>query len=202
MSQTYPSTPITSGTTFNAQVTFLNAGTTTWTPGAFALVLQSGSVAPPETPTSFPLPSPIVPGGQVTFSMTLPGSSIAGKFQYVWQMQQLNVESFGDMTPPGSIQVGGILAEQQKIVGNDVEITITDSVTNHPVSGATVVIKEDSGKVKLTTNNQGIVKTAQPRCFEGSNYEGIKPIPIYGPCNASASAQPDYGEIFFFVPSQ
>jgi hypothetical protein len=202
MSQSYPSTPISAVTTFNAQVTFLNAGTTTWTPGAFALVLQPVSRAPQGTPTSIPLPAAIAPGSQVTFAMNLPASGTAGIYQYVWQMQQLNVESFGDLTPPGLVQVGGTLDEQQRLLGSNVEITITDSATKQPVSGVTVVINEDSGKVSLTTSSQGTVSTLQPRCYKGSTSGGVKPFPIYGSCDASASKQPDYGEIFFFVPSQ
>jgi hypothetical protein len=202
MSQSYPSTPINAATTFNAQITFLNAGTTPWTTGAFVLSLLPVSLAPQGTPTSVPLPSDVAPGTFVTFNLTLPASGVAGKFSYVWQMQQVNVESFGDFTPQGVVQIGGILAEQQKSLGSEVEIIITDSVTQQPVSGASVVINEDNGKVSLTTNSQGIVSARRPRCYQGSEHGGVKPVPIYGPCSANASKQPDYGEIFFFVPSQ
>ena len=134
ISQSYPSTPVSAGTTFQGQITFLNAGATTWTPGAYALALQPFSFAPRGTPTSIPLPSAVAPGGQITFQLNLPASDTAGRYGYVWQMQQLNVESFGDSTPPGAVEVGGTLAVTQKLVRGEDVITITDSVTKQPVS--------------------------------------------------------------------
>jgi hypothetical protein len=203
ISQSYPSAPINAGTTFQAQVTFFNAGTTTWTTGSFVLSLWPGGLHPVGTPTTIPLPAAVAPGTQVTFTLSLPASNLAGAYTYQWQMQQVGVESFGESTPSASVQVGGILSQKQASgPRGKTQITITDSATNLPVPGATVTINATSGDTSVTTDSQGNVLVNRPRCLEGSTVgSNGKPIPpVYGPCPATAEKQPEYGAIYFEVP--
>jgi Ig-like domain from next to BRCA1 gene len=199
LSQTYPSTPLPIGTTFQASVTFFNDGTTTWTPGAYSLQLVDVIPgAPANTPTSIPLPAAVSPGNEVTFTMNLP-APVAGTFRYLWRMNQQHVEQFGDLTPWSSVQVGGKLAVATRVFGLKTTVTVTDATANRPVAGATVVVFDDSGGDSFTTDASGKVTFPTPMCTTG-NEMGVngKPARIRVPCSAMAS-KPGYGDVHFFI---
>jgi hypothetical protein len=116
-----PPVSVHAGNAFSVRANYLNDGTTTWKRGTFRLVsavdgdLFWGS-------DGVDLPNDVQPGDEVTFTLSLkapvkvsPTDKCATapggvKCNFAWEMNEQNVESFGDPTPTGIITVLGATA--------------------------------------------------------------------------------------------
>ena len=209
LSQTSPSGRVGVGANFQASVTFFNAGTTTWTQAAYTLSLVAKRPSTANIPLTFPLPADVPPGNQVTFTLPNLSSAIAGMLSYQWQMNQTNIESFGDPSPWVSLQVGGRLASTEAAgrVFDQAKVTITDADTHLPVKGAQITGTDDTGTFgPLTTDALGNVTFTLPHCTKASGNPRnslLPPKPLSVPCAATASKSPDYAPLnFFLAPAQ
>lgn len=115
VSQSVPTTMI-AGHTYSAQVTMLNAGSTTWT-AADSYVL--GSQNPQDNTTwgfyRVSLPGNVAPGQQGTFTFTVTAPATPGSYAFQWRMLREFVEWFGDTTPSVQVAVTAGLQNAQFI---------------------------------------------------------------------------------------
>jgi hypothetical protein len=113
-----PPASVTAGTPFTVKAVYLNDGTTTWHKGTYQLVSKLDSDLFWGS-DSVDLPNDAMPGDELTITLSLKApsqvsasdkcASVANgvSCNFAWQMNQHNVESFGDVTPVGIIKIVG-----------------------------------------------------------------------------------------------
>jgi len=91
---------------YSVSVTMKNIGNTTWQAGTlFALGSQNPQDNTRWGMSRVPLPNPVAPGAQVTFSFIVNAPATPGKYNFQWRMVQDNVGWFGDLTPNVQVSV-------------------------------------------------------------------------------------------------
>jgi hypothetical protein len=86
------------GTTFTAQLTFLNLGTGVWRKGLDKLALAAGENHGIWGASQFDIPGDVNPGEPVTISLPLTAPAFVGTYAFRWQMVGEDGTGFGDVT--------------------------------------------------------------------------------------------------------
>jgi uncharacterized membrane protein len=97
VSQSVPTT-MTVLQTASVTVTMNNTGTTTWTAGTYFLGSQNPQGNTTWGPSQVGLASSVAPGGSVTLTFNITAPSVAGTYNFQWQMKQ-GSSNFGALSP-------------------------------------------------------------------------------------------------------
>jgi len=100
-------TSMQAGQPYSAWVTLRNVGTKTWTVGEYMLGSKNPHGNTDFGTSRLDLPHPVAPGQQVTISWSFSAPHAAGTYNFQWQMLDVGVEWFGDLTPNVVVSVQG-----------------------------------------------------------------------------------------------
>jgi hypothetical protein len=106
VSQSVPGS-LTTGQATGVSVVMKNNGTTTWSPGSYALVSRSPAGNTVWGLSTVALAGSVAPGFSATFNFTITAPSSAGAYNFQWQMQH-DATGFGAFTTNSPIAVTSV----------------------------------------------------------------------------------------------
>jgi hypothetical protein len=92
------------GQTAGVSITMSNTGTSTWTAGSYFLGSQNPQGNTTWGPSQVGLASSVAPGAQVTLTFNITAPSVAGAYNFQWQMKQ-GTSYFGASTTNVAINI-------------------------------------------------------------------------------------------------
>jgi hypothetical protein len=143
---------VAAGTTFSAEITMRNTGTTTWTTGAPG-VYRLGAENPRDNTTWGAARAPMAPGTLVapgetyTFQRNATAPAAAGIYDFQWRMVQEGVEWFGQPSDNLQIEVTGtcvpLTCAQADVICGTVPDGCGGEITCGPCCGQCIEVVND-----------------------------------------------------------